>query len=86
MVGYGSFEDVVEVLAKAVSQSSYLCGETFTAADVYVGSQIGWGMQFGTLPKRRAFASYVARIFARPAHLRATELDDALIPPAEKPA
>ncbi|HWH22244.1 MAG TPA: glutathione S-transferase family protein, partial [Allosphingosinicella sp.] len=43
MAGYGSFEDTMAALEQAVSQGEYICGDQFTAADVYVGSQIGWG-------------------------------------------
>lgn len=80
MVGYGSVEDVVNTLEYAVSQADYIAGNTFTAADVYVGSQVGWGMMFGTLDKRPAFERYWQRIANRPAALRAREIDDALAP------
>src|SRR5262252_3799281 len=78
MMGYGRFEDVVNALEGAVSQREYLVGDSFTAADVYVGSGIGFGMQFGTIEKRSAFVQYWGRISARPAALRAKEIDDAL--------
>ncbi len=80
-IGYGSLEDVIQALEYAVSQSEYIAGDRFTAADVYVGSQIGWGMMFGTLEKRPAFEAYWQRIGNRPAALRAREVDDALLPP-----
>ncbi len=80
MVGYGSFDQMVDVLEKAVSERDYVAGDSFTAADVYVGSQLGWGLQFGTLPKRTAFETYVARLHARPAYQRANEKDNALLP------
>ena len=76
--GYGSYEDTVAALEQAVSGDGFICGERFTAADVYVASQIGWGLQFGTLPDRPAFAAYFDRIKNRPARVRAGELDDAL--------
>jgi glutathione S-transferase len=78
MMGYGSIEDSVNTLEYAVSQSEYIAGDRFTAADVYVGAQIGWGMMFGTLEKRPAFEAYWNRISARPAAIRAREIDDAL--------
>ena len=79
MAGYGSFEDVIDTLEGAVSGNGpWLCGEQFTAADVYLGAQIGWGMQFGWLERRPAFADYWERLAARPAAKRAAELDDAL--------
>ena len=84
MVGYGSVEDVVNAFEYAVSQSEYIAGERFTAADVYVGSQVGWGMMFGTLEKRPAFERYWQRIGSRPAAVQARQIDDALV--AEKKA
>jgi glutathione S-transferase len=80
MVGYGSMDEIVSALEHAVSQNEYMAGNRFTAADVYVGSQIGWGMVFGTIEKRPAFESYWARISSRPAAIRAREIDDALVP------
>jgi glutathione S-transferase len=79
MAGYGSFAEVIDVLEKAVSESDYVAGDSFTAADVYFGSQIGWGMQFGSMEKRPAFERYWQRISTRPAAVRAAEIDDALI-------
>jgi glutathione S-transferase len=78
-VGYGSFERVMKVLEEAVSRADYLVGDGFTAADVYVGTQIGFGLMFGTIEKRPAFERYWQRIKARPAYARAREIDDALI-------
>jgi glutathione S-transferase len=80
MAGYGSFEQVVDALETAVSgDGPWILGERFSAADVYVGAQIGWGLQFGTLPARDAFKSYAGRLAAREAAIRAREIDDALI-------
>jgi glutathione S-transferase len=78
--GYGTFSDVMNVIEEAVSRSEYVAGDTFTAADVYFGSQIGWGLLFGTLEKRPALEQYWARISQRPAAVRAGEIDDALLP------
>jgi glutathione S-transferase len=79
-IGYGSFERVMKALEDAVSASNYLLGEKFSAADVYVGSQVGFGLMFGTIEKRPAFERYWQRLMARPAYARARELDDALMP------
>jgi glutathione S-transferase len=78
MMGYGRFEHVINALEAAVSRGEYLVGDRFTAADVYVGSHIDFGMQFGTLEKRPAFEQYRRRLSARPAAMRAKEIDDAL--------
>jgi len=77
MIGYGNIAQVLNTLEAAVSRSNYLVGDNFTAADLYVGSQIGFGMMFGTLEKRPAFEQYWQRISSRPACRRAKELDDA---------
>ena len=79
MVGYGDLDRVVDTLTKAVSAHDFIAGDRFTAADVYVGSHIGWGVQFGSLPKSDVFDAYLARINDRPAAVRAREIDDALI-------
>lgn len=79
MAGYGSFDQVVDALEQAVTPGPWILGERFSAADVYVGSQIVWGLQFKTLPAREAFTAYAARLSARPAAVRAREIDDALI-------
>jgi glutathione S-transferase len=86
MAGYGTFSDVLSALEGAVSTNEYVAGDTFTAADVYVGAQIASGMMFGVLEKRPAFESYVARIMARPAAIRAKKLDDDLIAEQKKAA
>jgi glutathione S-transferase len=78
MFGYGSYDLTVDVLEQAVSAHPYVAGDRFTAADVYVGSQIGWGITFGTLPKRDAFAAYFDRLTSRDAYARAAAKDDAL--------
>jgi len=80
MVGYGSFDAMVDVLAGAVSAHPWVAGDRFTAADVYVGSQVLWGLQFGSLPDRPAFKEYATKLSAREAYKRANAKDDALMP------
>lgn len=77
MAGCGSFGDVMGTLEKAVSAASpYIAGKRFTAADVYVGSHIGWGLAFGSIEKRQAFVDYFGRLSERHAYKRATALDE----------
>ena len=78
MIGYGTYGAVMDTLEAALSQSDFAAGANFTAADVYLGSHIGWGFEFGTIEKRDALVDYWARIEGRPARQRAIELDDAL--------
>ena len=88
MVGYGSLAAVVDVLDgaldDALTRDGYLAGDRFTAADLYLGSQVGFGMMFGTLEKRPSFERYWARLAARPAAVRARAIDDALLPPEQR--
>lgn len=83
MAGYGSFKAVMDTLEYAVGQNAYIAGDQFTAADVYFGAQIGWGLQFGSIERRPAFETYWAKLESRPAWKRASEIDDALIAAAQ---
>ena len=76
MFGYGNFDKVIAVLDELLSLRDYVCGERFTAADVYLGSQIMFPMQFGMLPEKDSFVRYRERLTAREAYKRATEIDD----------
>jgi glutathione S-transferase len=76
-VGFGDFERTLETLLGAVPEEGYLLGPKFSALDVYLGSQIGWGAQFGSVPKTTAVEAYLARIHARRGYIRASEVDDA---------
>ena len=76
MMGYGNFATTISTLEAAISSVDYLVGNRFSAADVYVGAQIGFGMMFGTLERRPAFERYWQRMSARAAYTRATKLDD----------
>jgi glutathione S-transferase len=78
MVGYGTREQTFAALEDQLSRSEYIAGDRFTAADVYVGSHIGFGMMFGTIDKRTTFERYWNLLSARPAAQRAREIDDKL--------
>jgi glutathione S-transferase len=80
MAGYGTFEAAFATIEKAVTGRTYLVGDQFSAADVYIASQLGWGMLFGTIDRRPAFVAYCENLQARPAAIRAREIDDALMP------
>ena len=78
MVGYGTFEAVMDTLERAVAGGGYIAGGRFSAADVYAGSHVGWGLQMDTIEARPAFADYWSRLQGRDARRRAEEIDDAL--------
>ncbi len=79
-LGYGSYDDALAAVENLLTSEQYVCGDQFTAADVALGSQLGWGMMFGTIDKRPAFDAYVERVCSRPAYVRAGLLDDADMP------
>jgi glutathione S-transferase len=79
MFGYGNFDRVVTVLDDLLSGRDYVCGERFTAADVYLGSQIMFPMQFGMLDKRDSFVRYAERLQQRDAYKRANAIDEKII-------
>jgi glutathione S-transferase len=76
--GYGSYERTLDQLERAVKANLYIAGDRFTAADVYVGSHIGWGLGLQTLPPREAFLEYAGRLTQREGYQRATARDSAL--------
>ena len=79
MVGYGNIERALAAVEGQLYRTEYIAGDRFTAADVYVGAHIGWGMAFGSIDKRPAFERYWAVLSARPANIRAKAIDDELV-------
>jgi glutathione S-transferase len=79
MAGYGSMKQVLDTLEGALAARSYLVGDRFSAADLYIGAQLGWTMRFGMVEARPAFEAYCRQLAARPAFIRANEADDGLI-------
>jgi glutathione S-transferase len=90
MFGYGNFDRAIAVMDEMLSLRDYVCGDRFTAADVYVGSQIMFPMQFGLVPERDSFTRYRDRLQSREAYKRAGQLDDQaqaqIQPPQPQPA
>ncbi len=78
-IGYGRFEHVIATLEQALARGPYLLGEQFTAADLYVSSQLGFGFMTKSLEPRAPLQSYVARISDRPAYRRAQAHGEALV-------
>lgn len=79
MAGFGSYDAVIDNLDHLLRSRSYVCGDTFTAADLYLGSQIMFGMSFDSIPTRRSFEDYAGRLNNRPAYLKAKARDEELI-------
>jgi glutathione S-transferase len=77
-LGYGDYDTVIDVVAKAVAKGPYLMGDQFTAADVVIGSGLRWGTHFKLLPERPEFSTYLQRLAQRPALQRAEAKDKEL--------
>ena len=75
-LGYGSLEDTLNAVELALGNGSWVCGDRFTAVDVYLGSHLSWGIQFGTLEERPAFREYADRCMQREAWQRANEINN----------
>ena len=79
MVGYGTLERVLDTLEGVLEANAYVAGEAFSAADVYVGANLNWGVNMmHTIEGRPPFARYLDLLAERPALTRANQLDDAL--------
>jgi len=79
-MGYGNYADTLNTLEKAVGPGPFILGERFSAADVYVGSAIGWGLSMKAIEPRPAFGAYLGRVSQRPAYQRAMAQSEALTP------
>ena len=83
MAGYGSLGRVLDTLEGVLGANVHVAGEQFSAADVYVGAQLNWGINMArTIETRPIFADYLQRLSARDAFVRASALDDALARPS----
>ena len=78
-LGYGDYERTIDTLEAHFERHDHVCGERFTAADIYVGSQVIWGTQFGTMPTRDSLVAYAERLTTRAAYRDAKAIDAELI-------
>jgi glutathione S-transferase len=84
MAGFGSYERVMDALEGHLDSHAFVCGARFTMADVYVGSQVDWGLTFGSIPPRPAFVAYAERLQARETYKAAKGIDAKLIAESQK--
>lgn len=79
MAGFGNFDLAIDAIAGAVDGKAFVAGKSFSAADVYVASQLDFMLNFKLLEPRPEFNAYLTPLRARPAYVRAKEIDAALI-------
>jgi glutathione S-transferase len=78
-LGYGRFDDTVATLEKAITPGPYILQQRFSAADVYIGSQIGFGMMIKSLEPRLAFQRYLGQLSERAAYKRVQQQSEQLV-------
>jgi glutathione S-transferase len=84
-LGWGSYDDVIDTLEEVLDPGPWLVGDAFSAADVYVGSELNWATMFKAprIAESRILGAYLERIRARPALQRATETNRKLVEAAK---
>lgn len=75
--GWGDFGLMIETLETGLGDGPWLLGETFSAADVLVGSSVYFMKQFDMLSGNAALDAYTDRCLARPALRKALARDEA---------
>ena len=83
MAGFGNYDRTVDALDGWLCAHDYVCGQRFTMADVYVGSAVDWGLQFGSIPTRASFEAYAERFRNREAYKAGKAIDGQLIAEAQ---
>jgi glutathione S-transferase len=73
--GWGDFDLMIETLENELQEKNWLLGDQFTAADVLVGSSVGFMRMFNMLPESDVLNDYADRCQARPANQKAQSLD-----------
>lgn len=72
---FGTYDDLVANLERRLSQSEFIAGDRFTAADVQLAGSMGYVTQQKWLPEKPAFKAYLERTTTRPAAKRSAEMD-----------
>lgn len=79
-IGYGDFDTIVSTLKKHLAGREFFLGDHFSALDLYYSGLLAWMIhKVQVLPADAVYTDYMNRHFTRPAHLRAQELDAALL-------
>ena len=75
MSPYGEFDTMFKTLTDQLAAGPYLLGMRFLAVDVLWGTALGWITHFGLIPAVPVIQSYVERVNARPAFVKALARD-----------
>jgi glutathione S-transferase len=73
--GWGDAQRVFDVLDVALAKGPWILGESFSAADIAIGSGLNFAVRlFKMVPARPSFDRYIDACAARPAFQRATAI------------
>jgi glutathione S-transferase len=71
-LGYGSLSLCLDTIEQHLIANEYVCGEQFSAADIYLASHLAFGLGYvKAYPTRAVFDDYIQRAMRRPAKQRA---------------
>ncbi len=79
-VAWGCFDQMLDIVTNAVSESTWLLGDCFSSADILVGSNLRVGQMLGLVPTEGPVNDYISRLekrggFVRTATVEARESD-----------
>ena len=77
MPGWPPVDEAMAYTTRTLEAGPYLLGETFSAADILVGTTFALFMGGPLLPKTPLLEAYVDRVVGRPAYARAMAKDEA---------
>ena len=83
-IGYGTYPDMIHALESALKPGPYVLGDKFSAADLYLCSQIAYSTMIKGMDPNPTFDAYVERCQSRPAFKRVIEFTDAQIAKAKE--
>lgn len=76
VMGYGTYKDTLDALETAITPGPFILGQQFSAADVYIASQIGWGLMTKGIEPRPTYLKYMEIVNQRPAMQRTNKQND----------
>ncbi|PPA74830.1 glutathione S-transferase family protein [Achromobacter spanius] len=73
--GWGSADEVEQVLTRVLQARPFFLGDTFSAVDIVLGGSLQYMMQVNVIAESDVFNGYIERLAARPAMHRALQRD-----------
>jgi glutathione S-transferase len=74
-LGWGSADEVEQVLTRVLMARPFFLGDEFSAVDIVLGGSLQYMMQMKIVPETPVFSAYVERLGNRPAMHRALQRD-----------